>query len=227
MSTREVNSLIQNVVGTDRSPRNFQLIKGGPDSVDEPSIGDDDIELAASMLPEEPQAKVSSDGILKYEFWPWESYISQGLLSSVLSNTLANKAAKSKTEASHMDDWAKAILSRQDQDIRDHKQEMRDRDERLARDAAEREERYHRESVENERRYTSELKHHREIIDLKLNTMDVKLDNISKATDVRRFWIGTIITLAVAVFIGLGTAWVTLHAGSPAIYIGQPSGTAK
>jgi hypothetical protein len=51
-----------------------------------------------------------------------------------------------------MDEGYKKLFDRLDQDMRDHKQEIRDRDARLQTEIAEREARYHKESAEREDR---------------------------------------------------------------------------
>jgi len=52
----------------------------------------------------------------------------------------------------HMDEATKTILERLDKDIRDHKQEVRERDAKIIADAQEREQRYREEAKEREER---------------------------------------------------------------------------
>lgn len=75
------------------------------------------------------------------------------------SGLAQHAAASSEGGANNMsDNTFKYLLDRLDQDIRDHKQEVRDRDQRLQAEMAEREKRYRDEAKEREERILSAIK---------------------------------------------------------------------
>lgn len=130
------------------------------------------------------------------------------------------------------EEYMQRMLDRLDQDMRDHKQEMRDRDARLQADAQEREARYRTESKEREDRYRAEMKERedrliktiddgfktqKEILETKLDTMDVKIDHIERQTDIRRFWVSVIATVVITAAAGAAGVLATLHSAQPPI----------
>lgn len=94
-----------------------------------------------------------------------------------------------------MDEATKTILDRLDQDIRDHKQEVRERDSRILADAQEREKRYREEMLKQNHLFRQEAKEREERM---LNNVQ-ELKNDFRATK------NTVIALTIAVIIGVAS----------------------
>lgn len=108
--------------------------------------------------------------------------------------------SSSKESGDDMDSGYQKLIDRLDQDMRDHKQEIRNRDSALLKDAQERENRYKQEMIEQNSRLREEAKEREERIlnainDLKSDFKDVKDE--SKTTR------NTVIGLTVSVIIGV------------------------
>lgn len=129
----------------------------------------------------------------------------------------------------HMDDNTRVMLEQLKEDMREHKQEIRDRDARLQLEMQEREERYRQDSKEREERIRREsiereerfIKHveglfnsQKEVLDLKLNKVDEnisriqqeihlmtqRVDSIHGRVDNLKYWvIGSVITLLLGI----------------------------
>lgn len=97
-----------------------------------------------------------------------------------------------------MDENVKMILERMDRDLREHRQEIRDRDMRLQAEFQEREKRIHDEIKEREERFVQYLQ------EIKQNINEVKEDN--------RTTRNTVIALAISVILGVAALAVTFVA---------------
>lgn len=122
-----------------------------------------------------------------------------------------------------MDDGYKKLLDRLDQDIRDHKQEIRDRDERLQSEMQERERRIHEEAKEREERILAAIQESNKRIEEKINDIkesvnraESRIDDTAKHVHsmvTSNFWgrvatIGAIIAICATVF---ATVWAAVY----------------
>lgn len=80
-----------------------------------------------------------------------------------------------------MEDGYKKLIDRLDLDIRDHKQEIRDRDARLQSEMQEREERIHREAKEREERILNSITSLGTQLDNKINTLSSQINQIEQS----------------------------------------------
>ena len=104
---------------------------------------------------------------------PDNSFEHIGAIKNTIRNKSYTESIRQEGEGGEkMDEGYKKLLDRQDQDIRDHKQEIAARDARLQNEMAEREARYHKESAEREERIISAIK-------------DLKLDVTKSVTDTK------------------------------------------
>jgi len=116
-----------------------------------------------------------------------------------------------------MDEGYKRLIERLEQDMRDHKQEIRDRDARLQADAAEREKRYHDEAKEREERIMKTLERMESKLDSTVERMDAKIDTISdKIVETHRHTqiMSVTVILGVAAMVVaaiVGIIWPTFH----------------
>ncbi|MEK3867029.1 hypothetical protein MHH60_26515 [Paenibacillus sp. FSL H7-0716] len=77
-------------------------------------------------------------------------------------NNNLNTQEHSSKGGDHMDESTKHLIDRIDRDLRDHKQEVRDRDARLQSEMQERENRYREDLLEQEKRFRQESKEREE-----------------------------------------------------------------
>lgn len=127
-------------------------------------------------------------------------------------DTIKYQSATRKGE--EMDDSAKTLLNRLDQDIRDHKQEMRDRDASILADAKERENRYRDEMKAQDERWRQESKEREERLMSAIN--DMKNDLRSDFQDVKeesRTTRNTVIALTVSIILGIAAMVIAVVYG--------------
>lgn len=104
-----------------------------------------------------------------------------------------------KQRGNHMDEATKTIFDRLDKDIRDHKQEVRERDARILADAQEREKRYREEAKEREERMIGVIREMKVDINTKLTSIEAKVDSTYKY----------ISNMTIAVIIGIAAIVIT------------------
>lgn len=183
-----------------------------------------------------PNDAVKSDAGAAYISIPADASRSDGISYGKIT---ASGVVEERSESA-MDEGYKRLIDRLDQDIRDHKQEIRDRDARLQADAEQRENRYHDEAKEREerlirlydeslRRIDDQFNKHQKLIESKMETIDAKLDNVSgkiehvqKQVDSihekNRFWINLVIPVLAAIIVGLLTTWATFAASGKPLF---------
>lgn len=126
-----------------------------------------------------------------------------------LSQTEA--ASTNQGGAGEVENVYQQLIDRLDQDMRDHKQEMRDRDAQYQRDAQEREKRYREEMKDRMDTITNIVSDSEKRIENRMDRMESRLDGIEDHTRSlvnTNFWqgIATIIgiaAIAVAVWLGI------------------------
>lgn len=114
-------------------------------------------------------------------------------------------------EGDRVDENTKIILDRLDKDIRDHKQEVRDRETRLLTDAQEREQRYRNDLLEQQRLYREEAKEREERMMGAMNQMKTDLmeafKDVKEESKVTRH---TVIALTISVVLGVAAMVVAM-----------------
>ncbi|MCL6636717.1 MAG: hypothetical protein K6T26_02100 [Alicyclobacillus sp.] len=114
-----------------------------------------------------------------------------------------------------MDEGYKRLIDRLDQDMRDHKQEMRDMHAVYQRDAAEREARFREEAKEREDRILAEIRAMREetrgeLAEMRKDMRETEQHVRSMVT--QNFWgrIATVITILAICFTVASTVWAAI-----------------
>lgn len=124
--------------------------------------------------------------------------------SKIQNNDQIHKETSATTDntgrGDNMDDSTRTLLNRLDQDMRDHKQEMRDRDASILADAKERENRYREEMKAQDERWRQESKEREERIISALNDMKGDFNDIKEESRTTR---NTVIGLTVSVILGV------------------------
>ncbi|MCG7385132.1 hypothetical protein [Paenibacillus sp. ACRRY] len=122
-----------------------------------------------------------------------------------------------KKEEHTMDDSTKVLLNRLDQDMRDHKQEIRDRDASILTDAKERENRYREELKAQDERWRQETKEREErilrAIEQGNESTEKRLaaieSEVSASVKHSQTMVTTNIVAAIATFIGVAALVIT------------------
>ncbi|WP_339194230.1 hypothetical protein MKY95_20885 [Paenibacillus sp. FSL P4-0176] len=121
-----------------------------------------------------------------------------------LHNMDASKYHSATKEGNNMDESTKALINRLDQDMRDHKQEIRDRDAAITADAKERENRYRDEMKAQDERWRQESKEREERLMSALNDMKNELrSDFQDVKDESRTTRNTVIALTISIILGV------------------------
>ncbi|MCY9513328.1 hypothetical protein [Paenibacillus apiarius] len=117
-----------------------------------------------------------------------------------------SSAAINESGGKNMDESTKMLIDRLDQDLRDHKQEVRDRDTKILTDAQEREQRYRTELVEQHKLFREEAKEREERMMSAMNEMKAELkESFKDVKDESKTTRNTVIALTISVILGVAT----------------------
>lgn len=161
------------------------------------------VKLTSYNLGKNPLTPSNTDG--KYDKIDIEELaesISQQLFENVMETASTNQGG-----AGEMENVYQKLIDRLDQDIRDHKQEVRDRDAQYQRDAQEREERFMK-------YFDDKFDNHKKLLDERFKNMDSNIQDIknemtnvtnrvdqihSRVDGLKYFIVGSTITLLIGI----------------------------